>query len=487
MRGFEPRFFTTVFALFGCACASTPFRSLEQGGPRWIDARSEHFRLLTSQSDSRANSTLVDLEAAQAVLEQVAFPSTEKPPGITEIVELPSEDFQGLQNAGVVGSEFAAFESVAGLEFEAHQRFVVRDDLRDDGLSLLQSGLARRFAAFYFPNAPVWLSVGLAEFWRTLEIKGHIAYFGGSFAASTEPTPLDELIRLEAPEFYVNDATRLQANFEAASIAVRVLYFEYRAPFNRYLTELRDGQTAEADAWRSAMTGNVQELRASFSRFLDEHGRLGEVPAPAVAPEILITELDASELHLLRASLWPATFPLVQNAEREVDGALKVNPDSTDALVVRALLHARQTRDTEARMDLERALALSPMRSSVLAAALEYELAGKPPLHLSRQQLVTRLLKFQLTAGELNLVAEYYESTGQVDQGLRLLARAVRLDSSCARCYATGSRLFEQRGDNQAAIRALRTALALAGQSADPDDRQRLYVLEANMPRGGFN
>ncbi len=77
----------------GWGCAAQPFRGPENGGPEWIEARSKHFRLLTSQGEGEAKEALEQLEVSQAIFEQVAFPSSENPPGISEVVILPAAEF----------------------------------------------------------------------------------------------------------------------------------------------------------------------------------------------------------------------------------------------------------------------------------------------------------------------------------------------------------------------------------------------------------
>jgi hypothetical protein len=465
------------------ACASAPFRGPDQGGPHWLEAHSEHFRLVSSQSEAHARNVLHDLEATQAVFEQVAFPSKEKPPGITEIVELPAEDFEELQEAGVVGKEFSGVSGLAGPDFDLHPRLTMRDNLGEVGQSLFTQGLAHRFVNFHFPNASLWLVEGMGAFWRTLEIKNGKAYFGGALYAPTEPTPLAELLNLRGAEFYDGDETTVMANYTAASIAVRLLYFEYREPFSRYLSSLGTGQVSESAAWQQAMSSQMPQLQASFSHFLSEAGAQGEVAAPEVRPDIFVTEVPTEELHLLWASLWPKAPSTIGAAEREVEAALRANPHSADALVMRASLSLARNRIADTCIDLEHALDLRPMRSYVLAAALEYELGHVTQLHLPRQQLVTRLLKFRLKSGELNLVAQYYASVQQVDRGLELVRQAVRQDSSCTGCYATYSDLLVQKGDWPGGVQAFRIAIALAGERVSSSDRQHLRDLEAEAAR----
>lgn len=109
-------------------CASQPFRGPEQGGAEWLEARSQHFRVLTSQSEGEAQEVLERLELTQAIFEQVAFPSSEDPPGISEVVILPAAEFDALIDAGVISKGYGGyFDRQAGPRYSPLTRSVLRD------------------------------------------------------------------------------------------------------------------------------------------------------------------------------------------------------------------------------------------------------------------------------------------------------------------------------------------------------------------------
>jgi tetratricopeptide (TPR) repeat protein len=463
------------------ACARAPFRGPEQGGARWIEASSENFRLLTSQSDDDARETLNELEASQAVLEQIAFPSTENPPGVTEIAVLPEEDFAALGEAGAVNPLFVGYFREAELDFAQRPRLVVRAGFGAGALTLLQHELTHRFVAFHFPSAPTWLHEGLAEFWETLEIKHGTAYFGGALRTAYRPTAFDELLRLDAKGFYERSETEMHENYAAAAALARVLYFEHRPALTRYLNLLKSGQLTSSDAWARATASELPLIRQDFAAFFNEHGLQGELAAPQVTPHVDLFELSEAKVHLLWASLWPLRGSMLGRANSELAAALELEPDSVEALAMRSAVAWKMGEKARARADLERALQLGPARSQVLIAALGYSLASGDELKVPKAELARRLQRFTLTAPQLDLVARYLGSVNRLDDAVQLITKAVRIDSSCFRCYATGSQLLLARGDLPGAVTAFRTAVALAGERADNDERKHLAELEAKL------
>jgi tetratricopeptide (TPR) repeat protein len=472
-----------LLALFASACASTPFRGPERGGASWLEARSDHFRLLTSQSESRARDALTELEETHAVFEQIAFPSTENPPGTTEIVVLPAEDFDALVSVGAT-QEWAAAYSQSG-RYGMQSRMIVRGDLGDDAFRIFQHELTHRFVAFHFPNAPVWLNEGLATFWETLEIKGGIAYFGGELQTSVKPTPFRELIALRAGEFYSGDRTAVAENYVAASALIRVLYFQHRPVFNDYLNALKSGQRSEPQAWQHATSVELPQIESDLASFFSEHGTLGEIPARQVEARVDVAAVDESDVHVLWAGLLPWKPDTRAAVEEQLATALKLDPNSLDALAMQAMLALDTGKPDVARGALERALTLAPMRAKVLTTALQYSLITGHDLHVSKSQLARRLRRFQLTPPQLITLANYLSSNQQVDQAIELATRAVQLDSSCFDCYAVGSALLALRGDWKAAVAAYRTAVLLAGDGFNELERARLLQLEAEAVKHG--
>ncbi len=466
------------------ACARAPFRGPEQGGARWVEARSENFRLLTSQSEDDARETLTELEATQSFFEQVAFPSAENPPGITEVVVLPDEDFQALIDAGAVTPSFVGYFTYTQLDLVQRPRLVIRGELGAGARTLLQHELTHRFVGFHFPSAPTWLNEGLAKFWETLEIKHGTAYFGGALRTVYRPTPFRDLLRLDAKGFYAGSEVDISENYIGAAALAQVLYFEHRPAFTRYLNLLKAGQLGPGEAWSQAMAREQPQIERDFSGFFNERGRQGELLAPRVSPNVDLFELSAADVHLFWASIWPLhDGSLRSRASDELEAALAVEPTSVDALALRSLISLQEGKRDRARADLERALQLGPARSTALLAALLYSMTTGDELRLPKPELARRLRKFSLTAPQLNLLASYLGSVDRVDEALQLITKALRNDSSCVACYETGSRLLRKRGDLPAAVRALRTAVSLAGERADDDDRAHLAELEAELAR----
>jgi hypothetical protein len=75
-----------------------------------------------------ASAVVHDLEQTQAVLEQIAFPSTENPPGVTEVVVLPGHEYDELIASGVAPNRTQAYFGLMGPAYARQPRFVLRDD-----------------------------------------------------------------------------------------------------------------------------------------------------------------------------------------------------------------------------------------------------------------------------------------------------------------------------------------------------------------------
>jgi tetratricopeptide (TPR) repeat protein len=467
------------FVVGSVACAAQPFRGPEQGGAEWIEARSKHFRLLTSQSENEAKEALEQLEVTQAIFEQIAFPSSENPPGVSEVVILPAAEFDALIGAGVISSSFSGyFDRHAGPRYAPLTRSVLRDDLGEQTTGLLQHELAHRFVAFHCPNAPAWFNEGLATFWQTLDVKRGTAYFGGALEVAVVPTPFDELVGLDDEAFYSGDETRVSQNYAAAAALARVLYFEHRDVLTGYVNALKSGQLSAAAAWEKAAGAELPAIKSDFDAFFSSHGVQGEIAAPVVSSDSSADPLPDAEVHLLWAGLWPRQPRYADNIRKEIAAALALDPKSTDAVLLRSSLSYELGQVDAARQDIEHALYIAPHRSNVLASALGFALESGQTLHLPVATLAARLAKYPPKASQLNLLASYFGKTGELERAIGLAGRAVQLDSSCVSCYVTGSELLAANGNLRAAVKARRAAIALAGERVEPSEQQRLRQLE---------
>lgn len=471
----------SALSLVLTSCAGRAFQGPEQGGAEWTEGRSQHFRLLSMQDEADAQRTLEHLERTQAVLEQVAFPSAENPPGVTEVVLLPVAEYDELVEAGAIPRLTVGYYSELGPRFARQPRFVVRGGLDRTATRILQHELTHRFVGFHCPNAPVWFNEGLAEFWETLTVEDGVATFGGAIRVPRRPPPFDDLLKFDYQSFYAEDELERVLNYAGAAALVQVLYFQHRDVLTRYVNLLKAGHASASDAWRDASHAHATAIAGDYAQFFGEHAREGRLPVQVRWGEPFVNPLPDVEVHLLWASLWaqkPGERPQLQ---RELDAAVRTDPNSAEALVMRALYGDESGPLDGPRRDINRALELAPSRSIVVASALAFALGTKQPLRESTETLAERLLRLRPTARNLALVGQYFGSTGQLERGIQLLDRAVRLDSSCVDCYALGSELLVAAGKLEQAIAARRAAIALSGERASEPQRARLRELEARL------
>jgi tetratricopeptide (TPR) repeat protein len=469
-----------VLALSG-GCVSQPFRGPEAGGGRWIEARSPHFRVLTSQSDDSVRESLQELEVSYAALEQVAFPSSDNPRGKTEIILLPEADFRLLVAKRPNGENLAGFFTSAEQHNDGHPRLVVKEGAGSHTLRLLQHELTHRFVAFHFPNAPVWLNEGLAQFWESMEVRHGTLAFGGTVSTIVKPTRFQNLLGLRGSDFYRGDEFDVHANYVAAEALTYVLYFQRRDAFQSYLNQLKSGAEASG-AWTEAFGPQSPELENDYYGFFNERGTLATLPAPSVTAPVDVEELSPSDVH----TSWASLFQNEQASEQAYEHAalaVRLDPLSADALIMRARVEMSSKRLAEARADLERAMALEPPRPNALSAALRFSLWTGEKLSVSRRELAERLRRFPLTAPQLALIAEHLRRQGDFGRGLLLISRAIAADSSCYYCYGIGADLLADKGELGAAAATLKVALSLAGERATPRDWRNLRQLEAAAAR----
>jgi hypothetical protein len=162
--------------LSGCAAlVHKPFTSPANGGPAWTEVTSAHFVVATDLDGKAALRVSSQLEAMFSALSDLGFPSADKPKTKMHVVY-----FQRREEYVTVAPRLsgAIFKTVEGYDFESEPLAIVQGDLVERKREELEHELTHFFVQYYYPQAPVWLSEGLAQYFGTLVTEGGKAMLG---------------------------------------------------------------------------------------------------------------------------------------------------------------------------------------------------------------------------------------------------------------------------------------------------------------------
>ncbi|HEU4535519.1 MAG TPA: hypothetical protein VFS00_15430 [Polyangiaceae bacterium] len=480
------------------ACTPPPFVSPAQGGPTWSRLTTLHFTLYTDAPADEARDTARELEEIYGALEAVGFPYSKKPKGRFEVTLFRHQD---------AFRQIAPPVSDGYFQRDAHDpdgrpMMVLYQGEGEHLRAILQHELTHRFVAFYFPVAPVWLNEGLARTYETLAFGGGQAEVGkvppgrifgrntqimigadrGVTTLSVDEVPgVDALLATDWHQFYgasdgPQDLKRATVHYEAAWNLVHTLRFgppPLREAFDDYLLALANRREPRA-AFRDAMRAHgvtLPQLEAAYRQHVRQWGipfdRVAYAPRPLPAPHV--QPMGEADVHLLWARVRPWRGENAARAGAEIEAALKADPSSAIAYVLRGDWRQRQKRDqyAAALADYRKAVALAPDDSRALyalAGHLDTYVDGHPDDAAAAGELTTLLDRLRERPGSssaFNLLAWYDARKGDPARGLPLAKQAIAANPSCFACYDTAAVLLHRLGRLPEAVEAQRNAVNL--------------------------
>jgi hypothetical protein len=469
--------------LLATACArDAPLKCPAEGGKPWLELTSKHYVMRTDLGANDADEVLEDFERVYSSIEDlwafhdvgnavVAFevrdPTTgtkrlvdRKPTGPIEIVLFDSrEEFREFDDRSdgsfTVPDDWDPLPSVVTYVETVAQLHVT-----------LQHEIAHRFIRFYYPQAPTWLSEGLASYYGALQIKGGRAWLGlapyqfGIPVLSAIPSA-SRLLASDSQSFYLrNDLAarwsdvdiRKQRlyNYAGAHALVQLLKNgggEYRRRWQNYLFFLVEGRSAQ-EAWQEAYGDlPMERLEDDYRALLSARDRavLTVTYEPHPAKIEHTRTMRPAEVHRLRARLLRRRPGVrVEEVQHEIDAALHHEPHDPEAVYLSARLSLMHGRRAEAEQRIREAMRLDPAEPRYALMLFVMSLprfdgldpSGPFDFHQAEEVAAT-LAKMPPDTAVLNLLARYDAMRGRTAAGVQLVTRAIYDAPACAPCYDT--------------------------------------------------
>ena len=132
----------------------------------WLELRTPHFVISADLDREAAEQAAIELESMFATLSEVGFNAAGQPPRVNiSVVHFRREaDYQAL-----APKRTGAFVVTrTGHDFEYRSRVVLHGELLARSRATMLHELAHVFVGHYYPQAPIWLNEGLAEYLSTV-------------------------------------------------------------------------------------------------------------------------------------------------------------------------------------------------------------------------------------------------------------------------------------------------------------------------------
>ncbi len=316
--------------------------TLELDGP-WFRTSAEPFELYS-------NAPLDQTERFATRLLQLHQVLAHLNPGQKIGASLPTRVFLLRDKTSLVDLGLSSpADGVAGYFFSTHygQFLVINADPRGLPLRTLYHEYLHHFVRAHLRFVPLWFNEGLAEYYSTFEVRDGVALVGIERRNHLRTLNLERLLSIETlhetdhRSSLYNEKNRRSIFYAQSWALVHLLLSDdYIEQTQEFLGQLSRGEPAQ-EALGSALAMSDLAIEIALERYLDAGQfrpfafELHETSAPiadthAIAPEVAAAELGRLYLELQRP----------QRARAAFDTALKIDPESSLALVGRGRLAA---------------------------------------------------------------------------------------------------------------------------------------------------
>ncbi len=352
-----------ILAVAGCCLASV-------NSDTWVEVRSPNFRVISNGGVKKAREIAVHFEQIRTVYRSsLPFAAAHPSPLITI---LAAKDEKSLSQ--LLPDFWTKDRShPAGLFVEGQDRYYIllRSDVPGPNpYVIVFHEYFHSLTVPYFPDMPLWLAEGLADFYANAEIDSKTVGLGipsqGWLQLLREQPilPLDVLFRVDRSSPYYNEKSKTSIFYAESWALTHYLLLgdnrSHRKALADFLTHLERGEPiGQAE---SAAFGDLKELQSQFNDYIHRHTyNYLKIPAPPRVggddyPSRVLSPAEA--LARIGDSFVCRNRP--QEARPFLEQALALDPKLPLVHEAMGMLYLSENEHEQARQSFARAIELDP-------------------------------------------------------------------------------------------------------------------------------
>jgi len=356
------------FAILLAAPLATPMAGAKH--ETWFEARSPNFIVVSNAGEKQARKTAIRFEQIRAVFRrELELASKHESPVITILAVKDEDSMKALLPEYWVKSH----AHPAGLFMDNMNQYFAAIQLDAPGSNPYNTIYHEYFHSLtspYYPNLPVWVSEGLAEFYGNTQI-------GDSEVGMGRPDPdliaelkqgglmpLDALFKVDHNSPYYNEQNKISVFYAESWALTHYLMVgdkaAHRATLQAYINAMTKGATEEQAAAQAF--GKLQQLQAALFAYIG-NAAFYYIKAPP-PPEIPAGDLQVHELSEAEVDAYRGGFAAVrgrtQDAIPMLEEAVKLDPKLALGYQYLGFAEYEDHERAEALADFTRAIELNP-------------------------------------------------------------------------------------------------------------------------------
>jgi tetratricopeptide (TPR) repeat protein len=336
----------------------------------WFEARSPNFIVACNAGEKQARKTAIRFEQIRAVFRrELLLASKHESPVITILAVKDEESMKTLLPEYWVKGH----AHPAGMFLDSMNQYFAAIQLDTPGANPYDTIYHEYFHSLttpYYPNLPVWVSEGLAEFYGNTLI-------GDSEVGMGRPAPdliaelkqgglmpLDVLFKVDHNSPYYNESNKISVFYAESWALTHYLMVgdksAHRAMLQAYVNAMANGTTEEQAAAQAF--GDLKTLQAALFAYIG-NARFYYITAPP-PPEIAAGDLQVRELSEAEVDAYRGGFAAVRGRAQDaipiLEQAVKLDPKLALGYQYLGLAEFEDKKLAEALADFTRAIELNP-------------------------------------------------------------------------------------------------------------------------------
>jgi len=338
----------------------------------WVEVRSPNFIIVCDAGEKQARKSTIQFEQIRAVFRQSLTVARAHPSPLITVLVVKDED---AMRALLPEYWTKGHVHPAGIFFSRMNQYYAAVRLDAQGPNPYETIYHEYYHSLtlpYFPNLPLWVAEGLADFFGNTEITGDHAGMG----MPDEPLiyqlhqgfmPLDVLFKVDHSSPYYNETNKTSVFYAESWALTHYLMVADRESHRQMLMNYLDALNKGASQDEAAATafGNLKQLQDTLRRYIDRSTfTYLRAPPPPKVPEsdLQARTLSDAEVDAVKGGFF-VTRGRTQEARPLLQEAIRLDPKIAAAHQNLASLEFFEGNRAEALESVSRAIELDPKNS----------------------------------------------------------------------------------------------------------------------------
>jgi tetratricopeptide (TPR) repeat protein len=336
----------------------------------WVEVRSANFIVVSNAGEKQARKTAIRFEQIRAVFRQSMAVASAHPSPLITILAVKDEDSMRalLPEYWAKGHAHPAGIFVENLD--QYFALVQLDAPGSNPYNTIYHEYYHSLTLPYFPNLPLWVAEGLAEFWGNTQVNDSETKMGEadpdliSELKQNSLIPLNALFQVDQSSPYYNEDHKTSIFYAESWALMHYLMVgdkaSHRPMLTAYLEALAHG--ASQDEAAAKAFGDLKKLQSAVYSYIGNNSfyYLKSPPPPEIpASDLQVRDLSDAEADAYRGGFC-AVAGRTQTAKPLLQDAVKLDPKLALGYQYLGFAEYQDGQKAEALADFKRAIELNP-------------------------------------------------------------------------------------------------------------------------------